>query len=278
MTNRWKRKRKTSWRKCFVGQLQHYFVHYTHTLAKRLNLKGAPCILKNTTFGQSEEVSEGVNTTCYKLSAWDTTGKRVEFEVVGVPFISRLGDEHQRKILENTFNETHEQQKQNTKSSKQDNIDILIGYDYAGFHPILEKCQDHKVLLKNRFGYIAAGSTRPITASGTPIFEAHTYLVSHSLDKFFEIESLGVQCTPKCGGCKCGKCHPGGSPMTLAEEKEWNLIDEKITFNEEKGCWVAELPWIRDPAELPYNESVACAVLLALEKKVEKKQSPGRAV
>ena len=73
-----------------------------------------------------------------------------------------------------------------------DNIDILIGYDYAGYHPILEKCQDHTVLLKNRFGYIAAGSNRKESNSGIHI-EANTYLVTHSLDKFFEIESLGVQ-------------------------------------------------------------------------------------
>ena len=68
--------------------------YITHTLAKRLNLKGKPCILKNTTFGQSEDTSEGVNTTSYIVSAWDVSGARVEFEVVEVPFISRLGGEH----------------------------------------------------------------------------------------------------------------------------------------------------------------------------------------
>ena len=31
-------------------------------------------------------------------------------------------------------------------------VDVLIGYDYAGFHPVKERNVEHLMLLKNRFG------------------------------------------------------------------------------------------------------------------------------
>ena len=50
------------------------------------------------------------------------------------------------------------------------------------------------------------------------------------LDAFYSIENLGVSCIPKCGACKCGKCHPGGKDMSIKEEYEYNLIESKIKF------------------------------------------------
>ncbi len=35
---------------------------------------------------------------------------------------------------------------------------------------------------------------------------------------------------PKCGGCRCGNCQPGGKQMTLAEEKELEIIRNGLTY------------------------------------------------
>ncbi len=35
---------------------------------------------------------------------------------------------------------------------------------------------------------------------------------------------------PKCGGCRCGNCQPGGKEMTLAEEKELEIIRNGLTY------------------------------------------------
>lgn len=35
--------------------------------------------------------------------------------------------------------------------------------------------------------------------------------------EWFKWDSVGVACDPQCGGCKCGRCPPGGKEMTLGE-------------------------------------------------------------
>ena len=50
------------------------------------------------------------------------------------------------------------------------------------------------------------------------------------LHQFVAIESLGVQCEPKCGSCKCGICPIGGKPFSLREERELKMIEDKLEF------------------------------------------------
>ena len=56
-----------------------------------------------------------------------------------------------------------------------------------------------------------------------------------SIERFFEIESLGTNCNPKCSSCICGTCQPGGKNMSIQEEEELRQIEENISFNKEKG-------------------------------------------
>ena len=88
------------------------------------------------------------------------------------------------------------------------------------------------------------------------------------IEHFFDMESLGVQCKPKCGSCKCGQCHPGGRNMSLKDEKEYQLIEKGLGFNEQKGRWCASYPWIRSPIGLPNNRCMALVVLKALENRL----------
>ena len=91
-----------------------------------------------------------------------------------------------------------------------------------------------------------------------------------SSEQFQSIEGLGVSCIPKCGACRCGKCHPGGKDMTLKEEKEYNLIDNNIIFNPETGRWMASYPWITHPKNLVQNRPIALKILKSIEKRLMK--------
>ena len=88
---------------------------------------------------------------------------------------------------------------------------------------------------------------------------------------FFSMESLGISCSPACGSCKCGKCHPGAKNMTLLEEKELELIKKGLKFDSDKGRWVAKYPWIKEPNTLPQNKYIAIATLESTEKRLKKK-------
>ena len=231
--------------------------YITFDLARRLKLKGVPVVRKTTVFGNHKDAS---NSFLYTIFACNTEGKKVKFEVVGVETIAKLADKKQRIALNNTFKETSPNNTLELNRTNGD-IDILIGLDYYRYHPTPQRYKNNAALMKNIFGYITAGSS---------IHDPPTNDFTLLTESFFEIESLGVQCSPKCGGCKCGTCHPGGSNMTLKEEEEYNLINSQISFNPKRGRWLARLPWIEDPKNLPNNRRYAHAVLKSLKKRLDK--------
>ena len=67
------------------------------------------------------------------------------------------------------------------------------------------------------------------------------------MTEFSELEEMGVSCLPKCGGCKCGNCHPGGLNMTLEEEKGYRKVLDGLKYCEKEKFWRAKYPWKRDP-------------------------------
>ena len=91
-----------------------------------------------------------------------------------------------------------------------------------------------------------------------------------NIEDFYTIEALGVQCKPRCGGCKCGKCSLGAKDYTIQEERELELIERNLTFNSEDSTWTVEYPWIKDPNDLPDNRKVAMAKLATSERRMRK--------
>ncbi len=149
--------------------------------------------------------------------------------------------------------------------------DILIGMQYAAFHPTRIDNRDHLLLTESRYGYAIAGSHMMIKKYPENVVQHAVVLhATASLDSLYSIENLGVSCHPKCGSCKCGKCHLGGKNMSIIEEQECTLIVSKMKFQKNTGRFIAGYPWIRDPAELPNNRNYAYAMLLSTEKRLRK--------
>ena len=66
--------------------------------------------------------------------------------------------------------------------------------------------------------------------------------VSPSVEDFYKIENLGIECKPRCGGCKCGRCPLGSKNYTLKEERELALIEENLNYDEKAREWIAQYP------------------------------------
>ena len=90
------------------------------------------------------------------------------------------------------------------------------------------------------------------------------------MEDFYNIENLGIECSPRCGGCKCGKCSLGSKNYTIKEEKELALIEKNLHYDQEAKRWIAEYPWIRDPKDLPDNKKAAFAKLISTERRLAK--------
>ena len=89
-------------------------------------------------------------------------------------------------------------------------VDLLFGFYCAAYQPVSIECVGHLLLMKNRFGHI-------IVVTHPSVNEPAQKLVKHAvvlhmetqIDQSQSIESLGVNCSPKCEGCRCGRCHAG---------------------------------------------------------------------
>lgn len=62
-------------------------------------------------------------------------------------------------------------------------------------------------------------------------------------------DSIGAACEPKCGGCRCGNCQPGGKEMTHAEERELEVVRKGLTYvtgdhHSKDPHWHASYPWL----------------------------------
>lgn len=94
--------------------------------------------------------------------------------------------------------------------------------------------------------------------------------LKNTLNQFFDIESLGTHCIPKCGSCKCGKCPPGNGNYALKEERELHLIKDGLQYDKTGRYWTATYPWVKDPKFLPNNLSAAVCRLKSTERRLEK--------
>ena len=93
------------------------------------------------------------------------------------------------------------------------------------------------------------------------------------IEDFYNIQNLGINCNPRCGGCKCGKCSVGSKNYSIKEEKELAVIDKNLKYDKENKIWIAGYPWIRDPYELPDNKRVAFSMLMSTERRLMKNKA-----
>ena len=127
---------------------------------------------------------------------------------------------------------------------------------------------DHLSFLENRLGYVIGGSHPTLVDNTEKVVQhAKVHHATGRVEDFYAMENLGIECRPRCGSCKFGKCHLGGKNMSLKEEREYKLIKENLVYMPKKKKWQASYPWIKDPRQLPENRCAAFYTLKATEKR-----------
>lgn len=229
----------------------------THAAAKKLGLKGSEISLSLTKIGNQKE---RVESKIYNVPLIDNNGKQWLVEAVGFNDItSEIKDVDMTEIARILGVNPNQIQRPSGK------IDLLIGLDYCVLIPKVVKPVGNLQLMHNNFGYCIRGYLGPLPHNSDQLhakvnhiacLQSDEYLIKSKknigrmMECFFMSEELGIACSPKCGGCRCGKCSLKGH-MTLKEEKELKLIEDGLNYDELNQCWVADYPWIRNPSELP---------------------------
>ena len=80
---------------------------------------------------------------------------------------------------------------------------------------------------------------------------------------FLRIESLATTIEPKCRSCHCGKCLVPGSMFSHQEEVELKLVEEGLSCDETRGCWVTRYPYLHLRELLQGSKEVAMKSMLA---------------
>ena len=238
----------------------------TFDKAKELNLVGESVKLSVVKVGGSKvEIQSSV----YTLPLIDQSGNSIEFQVYGIDKISSRMNGIDVVGVMHLFHGVNKAEVDRPAGE----IDVLIGYEYAGFHPVRLQSSDHLLLLGNQFGRCLGGSHQRLNEKAQMLIQYATvhFTTRVNIENFFDTEALGVECTPKCGSCRCGQCPIGGKSYTLKEERELRLIEEGLEHKDDH--WVAQYPWIRDPNQLPDNKEFALRRLKAIEKRLKEDEA-----
>ena len=166
-------------------------------------------------------------------------------------------------------------------------VDLLIGSDCCCIFPSVVCQVDNLQLMKNQFGYCFRGSHEGIHCNPTkmedkPSLHLISGEISHidkiglsredglkeALDQFYNLDGLGIHFTPRCGGCKCGKCPLGSKKCSIKEEKELQMIEDGLSYDQLKKEWTATYPRVRNLEELPNNLPSAIRRLQSLERRL----------
>ena len=235
----------------------------TFKQAKKLRLNGKRVRLQIVKVGGETRELDSYH---YQLYFQDKGNKTVEVEVLGIDSISTDICEVKVDDIPALFDCIS---MSDLDRPNEGQIDCLIGYQYAGFHPVRKQAAGHLLILENQFGYVVGGSHPKLKENTRKLVQHVT--VNHAqvrIEDFYTMENLRVECKPKCGSCKCGRCHPGGKDMSLKDEREYKLIEDYLVYLPEKKKWIAGYPWIRDPTELPDNRPAALAKLKTMERRL----------
>ena len=231
--------------------------------AKELHLDGKHINLAVAKVGGK---TEQINSKKYLLHLKDQQGNIVPFTVYGIDKISSELKHIDISGTAKLFNGVDITELKRPHGE----IDVLIGFEYVGYHPGRINQNDNLLIMENQFGKCLSGSHDALS-EGTVKVIKHA-VIHHAkgmnLESFFDTEGLGVVCTPKCGSCRCGKCALGGKDYTLKEEHELQLIEDGLIRHPDH--WEAIYPWIKKPSTLKNNRCVAEAMLKSTERRLLK--------
>lgn len=253
----------------------------THSMARKLGARGAEVMMSIVKVGN---VTESCLSKEYSVCIQDHSGKSYDLKAVGMDAISANAPVVDVSNVPHIFSDIDVGDLVRPNGQ----IDMLVGSDYCELLPQVIKTKGKLQLLRNSFGYCLRGA-HPLISTNVKEVNHLTAVVNkavvnlehslvvvergenlkESLDKFFSLDNVGTECTPKCVRCLCKGC-PVNGKHTMEEERELDLIEKGLSYDEKCKRWIAAYPWIKDPYKLPNNVKAAMARLLSTEKRLHR--------
>ena len=233
----------------------------TRSAAQRLGLKGEPISLTiNTVTG-----SKPIDSSIYQVPLIDQQNISHVIKVLQVESISDLVSKVDLSKVRHLFSERIQTSWDSIASRPVGNVDILIGSDVLGLHPVdFESIGNLRVLL-SRFGseYILTGSHPSIQTNNVSLTEDVSNITASvnrvsvkPIYEYFESDSLGIQSPRRCGNCRnCKDCSFRGQMLSQKEQYEYQVLESKLTYEPTTNTFFVSYPFTADPSILPNNKS-----------------------
>ena len=253
----------------------------THKMARALGLHGQNIVVTITKVGN---VVEQCSTKRYNFDIHDMWGVEHIISAIGMDEIASDIPYIDLSNIDKKFPGFTPEILNRPKGK----VDMLVGLDYCNLLPKVFQTYENLQLLENSFGFclrgmlidnkfdyknnyvsIVARIHHVSVHNHNDSIDVEIDHVKEQLDSFFKIESAGTECEPKCAKCLCLKC-PTSDSISIKEQRELDLIERGLRYEEDKQIWVASYPWILDPYKLPNNYNVAFARLVSTENRLAK--------
>ena len=100
--------------------------------------------------------------------------------------------------------------------------------------------------------------------------------VEKSFMDYLQVDDIGVDCNPRCGGCRCGQCAIGAKSMSLQQERDYQKFCDNLSYNKDGTAedpgpyWETSLPWVKDRHDMADNKAAVLAVMNCTKRKLKK--------
>ena len=270
--------------------------HYvTYRAVKKYDFPGKDVELSVEGLGGKEETYV---TKLYTVPVIDVNGNVIEYHCFGMDKIATADV----PTVESYSKICRDFSVKPSEVVKPQDIDLLISARAIGDHPTPVKTIDHMVLYEGKFGKVLCGTSKDLefkkiynsflptavtkvsctleARTMRAAVKSATMLNSKKVEKSFmdylQVDDIGVDCNPRCGGCRCGQCAIGAKSMSLQQERDYQKFCDNLSYNKEGTAedpgpyWETSLPWIKDRHDMADNKAAVLAVMNCTKRKLKK--------
>ena len=272
----------------------------THRYAKKSNFPGEDVELLVEGMGGKETF---YRTKIYQVPVFDKNGKRIDIPCYGMDEISSVAPPPESSSYSRLCEKFGIQPCEVKRPEK---IDLLLSMRQNFLHPEPIQTDDRMKLYDGRMGKVFGGSDPDLdftpykmsyplsvqlvqqanlsimhcTQALRTVVKEVAYTATARTEKefleYFKEENIGVECRPKCGGCKCGKCPTGAKRMSIKDERDYEhfktlmYLDQEGSVNDPGPYWVSSLPWTLEKAVLIDNKPAVLGVMNSTMRKLSR--------
>ena len=247
-------------------------------------------------------------TKLYCVELLTCGGKRVVIKAFGVENISEVKSVVDISGVKHLFSDEVQTQWGKIAKRSRGKVDLLVGQEYAGYHPVQYEAHGNLVICRTLFGQgwmitgtdeslqsgdcrwgpevaamrigritVSLQSINRITLTASTDRLAYNDRVTVSQAKvtftqdrdYYTSENLGIEPARRCPGCRgCKECSWRGQQLSRKEAFEYELMEKCVEFKE--GKFHVSYPFLVDPKELSDNLNQVKRIAEAEERKLER--------